>query len=292
MSNDISTLLLAVPNVSEGADAGALSAVGNAFGSSVLTAPHADPDHGRAVFTLAGNPGQLAQQLLAGAREAVTRIDITAHHGAHPHVGAVDVVPIVHLDDAHRGAACAEALVTADLLAAELGLPVFLYGALAQGRTRSDLRRGGIGELTRRMAAGELRPDFGPPTPHPTAGAVLVAARPPLVAFNVELAPPATRADARRIAAQVREGGEHGIPGLRAIGLQLPSRGNIAQVSMNVERPFETPLAAVVAAIGRLKAVAGTELVGLAPAAAFDGFPDDLVCRNRVTIEDALARRA
>lgn len=292
MSNDISTLLLAVPNVSEGADAGALSAVGNAFGSGVLTAPHADPDHGRAVFTLAGNPGQLAQQLLAGAREAVTRIDITAHHGAHPHVGAVDVVPIVHLDDARRGAACAEALVTADLLAAELGLPVFLYGALAQGRTRSDLRRGGIGELTRRMAAGELRPDFGPPTPHPTAGAVLVAARPPLVAFNVELAPPATRADARRIAAQVREGGEHGIPGLRAIGLQLPSRGNIAQVSMNVERPFETPLAAVVAAIGRLKAVAGTELVGLAPAAAFDGFPDDLVCRNRVTIEDALARRA
>ena len=124
---------------------------------------------------------------------------------------------------------------------------------------------------------------------HPTAGAVLVAARPPLVAFNVELAPPATLADARRIAALIREGGEEGLPGLRAIGLELPHRQGVAQVSMNVEDHVRTPLAQVVAQIARHACPAGAELVGLAPAAAFDGFPADLPCRNRATIEKALA---
>lgn len=288
MSNTADTLLMAVPNVSEGADAAALAAIGAAFGPGVLVPPHADADHGRAVFTLAGEPGTLAPALLAGAREAVARIDVRRHHGSHPHVGAVDVVPIVHLDDARRGAACAEALVVADLLAHQLGLPVFLYGALAQGRTRAELRRGGLAALTERMAAGELRPDFGPAQPHPTAGAALVGARPPLVAFNVELAAPATVDDARRIAALIREGGAQGLPGLRAIGLDLPHRGGVAQVSTNVERPLETPLADVVAAVARHARVAGAELVGLAPAAAFAGFPEDVVCRNRATIDDAL----
>ena len=133
MTSTADTLLLAVPNVSEGADAAALAAIGAAFGPGVLAPPHADADHGRAVFTLAGRPGELSQALLAGAREAVARIDLRRHRGSHPYVGAVDVVPIVHLDDARRGAACAEALVVADLLALDLGLPVFLYGALAQG---------------------------------------------------------------------------------------------------------------------------------------------------------------
>lgn len=294
MSVTTQRVLLAVPNVSEGADPATLTAIGQAFataGAQLLTPrPHADADHGRAVFTLAGTPGALAHALLAGAREAVARIDLTAHHGTHPHVGAIDVVPIVHLDDARRGAACAEALLAADLLGTELGLPVFLYGALAQGRTRADLRRGGLAELTKRIAAGELKPDFGPAAkPHPSAGAVLVAARPPLVAFNVELAAPATIADARRIAALIREGGEQGLPGLRAIGLDLPSRDGVAQISMNVERPLDTPLSDVIAAIAKHARIAEAELVGVAPRAAFGGFPDDLVCRNRATIEDALA---
>jgi len=295
MRHDIGTTLMAVPNVSEGADAAALAAIGAAFGPGVLAPPHVDPDHGRAVFTLAGAAGQLAPALLAGAREALARIDLATHHGAHPHIGAVDVVPVVHLDDARRGAACAEALVVGDMLGSELGLPVFLYGALAQGRTRADLRRGGLPELTARMASGELRPDFSGRAgrgPHPSAGAVLVAARPPLVAFNVELAAPATLDDARRIAALIREGGAQGLPGLRAIGLQLAHRGGVAQVSMNVERPLETPLAQIVAAIARHAAVNEAELVGLAPAAAFEGFPEDVVCRGRATIEDALARGA
>jgi glutamate formiminotransferase/glutamate formiminotransferase/formiminotetrahydrofolate cyclodeaminase len=218
----------------------------------------------------------------------VDRIDLTRHRGLHPHVGALDVAPVVHLDPRDRGAACAEALVAADLIATELAIPVFLYGQLAEGRTRAELRRGGAPELARRLRAGELAPDFGPPELHPTAGATLIAARPPLVAFNVELAAPATLAEANAIAARIREGGPEGLPGVRAIGLELAARDNVAQVSLNVEDPDRTPLAAVIAAIARHAGIAEAELVGLAPAAAFDGFPDEVVVRNRRTIEDAV----
>jgi glutamate formiminotransferase / 5-formyltetrahydrofolate cyclo-ligase len=269
--------LLAVPNVSEGRDARAIDAIGQAFaaGGARLLDVHSDPDHHRSVFTLAGEPGAVAPALLAGAREAVARIDLRRHEGVHPRVGAIDVAPVVHLRPEDRGAACAEALVVADLLADELDLPVFLYGALADGRRRADLRRGGIEGLAQRMHAEELVPDFGPALPHETAGVTLVGGRPPLVAFNLELAAPATVDDARAIAARVREGGEEGLPGLRAIGLELAGRG-VAQVSFNVEDPFATPLAVVVAAVRRHSEVAAAELVGLAPAAAFDGFPGDV----------------
>jgi len=281
--------LLAVPNVSEGRSREVLSTVGEGFvgaGAARLLDVHADPDHGRAVFTLAGEPGALAGAVCGGAQAAVERVTLGGD-GQHPHVGVLDVAPVVFLDDARRGAACAEALVAADLIGA-LGVPVFLYGLLGGGRTRTELRRGGIDALRARMTGG-LRPDFGPPAPHPTAGVTLVAARPPLVAFNLELASPATVDDARRIAALVREGGEEGLPGLRAIGLGLPARGGVAQVSVNVEDHVALPLAAVVAAVARHARVAEAELVGLAPAAAFAGFPDDVAVRNRRTVEEALA---
>lgn len=281
--------LLAVPNVSEGRSREVLTAVGEGFvgaGAARLLDVHADPDHGRAVFTLAGEPGTLAGAVCGGAQAAVERVALGGD-GQHPHVGVLDVAPVVFLDGARRGAACAEALVAADLIGA-LGVPVFLYDVLGGGRTRTELRRGGIDALRARMAGG-LRPDFGPPTPHPTAGVTLVAARPPLVAFNLELAPPATVDDARRIAALVRDGGEEGLPGLRAIGLALPARGGVAQVSLNVEDHVALPLAAVVAAVARHARVAETELVGLAPEAAFAGFPDDVAVRNRRTVEEALA---
>ena len=250
---------------------------------------HADPDHHRAVYTLAAPAGALAGALVAGAREALARIDLTRHRGLHPHVGALDVAPVVHLDDARRGAACAEALVLGDRLGAELGLPVLLYGALGGGRSRAELRRGGPPELARRLRAGELRPDFGPPAPHPTAGATLVAARAPLVAFNVELASGHGVGEARAIAARIREGGAEGLPGVRAIGLELAARGGVAQVSINVEDHRAVPLARVVEAVARHAPVAEAELVGLAPRAAFDGFPEDVAVRNRATLEDALA---
>jgi glutamate formiminotransferase / 5-formyltetrahydrofolate cyclo-ligase len=283
-------LLLAVPNVSEGRDAAVVAAIGAAYerGGARLLDTHADPDHHRSVHTLAAPPRALSAALLEGAREAVARIDLDAERGVHPHVGALDVAPVVFLDDERRGAACAEALVTAERLGEEARLPVFLYGALAGGRTRAELRRGGRDALARRIAGGELRPDFGPPRLHPTAGAVLVAARPPLVAFNVELAPPATLQDARAIAAAIREGGPEGLPGVRALGLRLDARGGVAQVSTNVEDHRAVPLADVVAAVARHAPVAACELVGLAPARAFDGFPEDLEVRGRRTVEEAL----
>jgi glutamate formiminotransferase len=284
--------LLAVPNVSEGADPAVLEAIGAAFaaGGARVLDRHADRDHGRAVFTLAGPPGTLHEALVAGAREAIARIDLRGHAGAHPHVGALDVAPVVHLDDARRGAACAEALVLADRLGGELDLPVLLYGLLGAGRTRAALRRGGPDALAARLAAGELRPDFGPARAHPRAGAVLVSARPPLVAFNLELALPATAVDARAVAAAIREGGASGLPGVRAIGLSLAARGGVAQVSCNVEDHNAVPLARLLEAVERLAPVAEAELVGLAPAAAFDGWPGRVAIRNRATVEERLGR--
>lgn len=284
-------LLLAVPNVSEGRDPEVVDAIGAAYtagGRARLLDTHTDPDHHRAVHTLAGHPGELAEAVAQGAAAAIARIDLhDGLRGMHPHVGALDVAPVVYLDEARRGAAVAEALVLADLLA-EQGLPVFLYGALARGRTRAEVRHGGLGALAKRMEHGDLEPDFGPARPHPTAGAVLVAARPPLIAFNVELEPPADLQDAKRVAQELREGGPAGLPGLRAIGLELPARDGVAQVSMNVEDHRRLPLAEVVAAIGARARVRGCEQVGLAPAAAYEGFPDDVPVRGRRTVEDAL----
>lgn len=269
--------LLAVPNVSEGRDQATIGAIGAAFASEPgvrMLDRHSDGDHHRTVFTLSARPGTLGNALLRGSKVAVERIDIGDGRGAHPHVGAIDVVPVVYLEDGARGAACAEALVVADRIGEELEVPVFLYGALGGGRTRAELRRGGAARLVERICSGELAPDFGPRKTHRSAGATLVAAREPLVAFNLQLAAPATVQDARTIAALVREGGAEGLPGLRAIGVQL--EGAVAQVSMNLERPLEVPLARVVEAVGRHAVLASAELVGLAPRAALEGFPNEV----------------
>ncbi|MBO9532274.1 MAG: hypothetical protein J7513_04780 [Solirubrobacteraceae bacterium] len=283
-------LLMAVPNVSEGRDSAVVRAVGESYVSAGarLLATHEDRDHHRAVHTLAAPQGQLAAALAAGAVAAAEMIDLQAARGIHPHVGALDVCPVVHLDETRAGAAIAEALLTAQLIG-EAGLPVLLYGELAGGRTRASLRRGGTAELIRRVNDGELKPDFGPRVISPSSGAVLVAARPPLVAFNLELRAPATLDDARRIAALIREGGDEGLPGVRAIGLELNARGGVAQVSCNVEDHRGVPLAALVAAVARHAPVDRCELIGLAPRAAFDGFPADLPVDGLAITEDALA---
>lgn len=283
-------VLLTIPNVSEGRNEQAIAAIGEAFcaaGARLLDV-HCDPDHHRTVYTLAGDTEQVVRALVAGARACRERIDLREERGSHPHIGALDVAPIVFLDAARRGAACAAALVAGEELG-RAGLPVFLYGELAGGRTRHEIRRGGLRELAERVAVGEIAPDFGPATVDPGAGAVLVGARAPLVAFNVELAPPATVDDARMIAGLIREGGGEGLPGVRAIGLDLPAQGHIAQVSTNVEDHLAVALADVVAAVERHASVASCELVGLAPAAALTGFPGDVPLRNRRTVEDALS---
>jgi glutamate formiminotransferase/glutamate formiminotransferase/formiminotetrahydrofolate cyclodeaminase len=274
---------MSVPNFSEGRDEMTVRAISAALAADArvrLLDVHSDADHHRSVYTLAGEGGALSGALLQGAAEAIARIDVMRDadasrlRGEHPHVGALDVAPVVYLEESARGVACVEALVLADRIGQELEVPVFLYGELAGGRTRAQLRSGGVAGLVQRIAKGELSPDFGPPQLHPTAGATLVGARAPLVAFNLQLAPPASVADARRIASLIREGGADGLPGVRAIGVRLG--GDVAQVSMNVERPFEVPLALVLERVRAHAPVASAELVGLAPRAAFAGFPDDM----------------
>jgi glutamate formiminotransferase len=285
--------LLAVPNFSQGRDADRIVAIAGAVsavpGVRVLDS-HSDPDHHRTVITLTGGPGTLHEGVIRMARTALELIDLSRHDGVHPWIGAIDVAPIVFLDRAERGAACAEALTLADRLGAELELPVFLYGALTPGAVaRAEIRRGGQATLRARIESGELTPDYGPRRLHPAGGAVLVAARPPLVAFNVELAPPADIETAKRVAALIREGGERGLPTLRAIGLELPRRGRVAQVSMNLDDHTAISLAEIVSAIARYATPVRAELVGLAPRAAFAGFPDDLPVLNLRFIEDVLA---
>jgi glutamate formiminotransferase len=285
-------LLLSVPNVSEGRDRDAIEAIGAAFAPAALLDIHSDPDHGRSVFTLAAPQGFLADALVNGASEAVKRIDVTGHPGIHPHVGAIDVAPVVYLDDERRGPAVAEALTAAALIGDELELPVFLYGQLATteaNRERAAIRRGGPQALRARIERGELKPDYGPGRIHPTAGALLVTARPPLIAFNLDLDTEDLEL-AKRIAARLRESAG-GLEGVRAIGLHLPARKR-AQVSFNVHDHHAVPLRILVEEVRAEAPIAEAELVGLAPEAAFADFPDDVPLRDfdpsRHLIENAV----
>lgn len=293
-------LLLSVPNVSEGRDEARIAALERAFSRpAALLDRHVDGDHNRTVFTLAGTPGELGEALAAGAAAAVEAIDMRAHEGVHPAIGALDVCPLVWAGPGDREAARSAARAVAAEIG-ELGVPVFFYGDLASGpehRERAYFRNGGLAELWVRMEAGELRPDRGPGLPHPTAGATLVTARPPLGAFNVEL-DSSDLEIARSVAAGLREAGG-GLPGVRAIGLPLSAgRG---QVSTNVHDPVATPLGAVVERVRELAAPLGArpveaELIGLIPAAALAGYPEDVPIRgfdpDRHTIERRLAAPA
>jgi glutamate formiminotransferase len=263
--------LESVPNVSEGRDHAVIDAVGASFAAHArLLDVHTDPDHNRSVFTLVGDEHELVEALLSGIACAREQIDLRTHAGAHPRIGVADVVPIVPLRPEDMTYACAAAAELARRIGEELGLPVFLYGELAPGRGPAFFRRGGPEELQRRIDAGELVPDYGPQQLDPSAGGVIVGARPPLIAFNVDLV--GANAEAARAIARVIRERDGGFPGVRALGLELPQAGH-AQVSMNVEDWEASPLHEIVAAIEREAAargveVAGSELVGLMPAGA------------------------
>jgi glutamate formiminotransferase/glutamate formiminotransferase/formiminotetrahydrofolate cyclodeaminase len=287
--------LESVPNFSEGRDAATIAAIGDALGARArLLDVHADEDHNRSVFTLVGTEGELADALIAGIRVAAERIDLREHEGAHPRIGAADVVPIVPLrpDDLER-ARVAAALV-GERIGAELGLPVFVYAPPERGP--AFYRRGGAAELQRRVDAGELAPDYGPSQLHESAGGVILGARLPLIAFNVNLR--GSLAAAQEVAAIVREKGG-GFPGVRALGLDLP-RAGLVQVSMNVEDWEAAALHDIVARIeqeaeARGAEVVGSELVGLMPAGAaaaaagamlrIDGFDQSHVLELRLLDE-------
>jgi glutamate formiminotransferase len=285
--------LESVPNFSEGRDQATIDEIGAALGGRArLLDVHSDADHNRSVFTLVGADDDLVEALVAAVACAAERIDLRRHEGAHPRVGAADVVPLVPLQSEDMARARAAATEVAGRIG-ELNLPVFLYGEVAQERGPAFFRRGGPEELQRRVDAGELTPDFGPVRLHESAGAVLVGARRPLIAFNVNLE--GELEAAREVAAIVRESGG-GFPGVRALGLDLPSAG-LVQVSMNVEDWEAAALHDVVArveqeALSRGATVVGSELVGLMPAGAaaaaagamlrIDGFDSSRVLELRL----------
>ena len=259
--------LESVPNFSEGRDRATIDAIGDALAAHArLLDVHADADHNRSVFTLVGSEDELGDALVAAVGVAAERIDLREHDGAHPCIGAADVVPIVPLrpedmERARRAAAAIGARIGA------LGLPVFLYAPPDRGP--AFYRRGGRAALRERLEAGDLVPDFGPSALHETAGGVILGARAPLIAFNVNLR--GSLSVAREVAAVVREQGG-GFPGVRALGLDLP-RAGLVQVSMNVEDWEAAALHDIVDRIAaeteaRGAEVVGSELVGLMPAGA------------------------
>lgn len=270
-----------MPNISEGRQDEVISSIRKCIAADpvALLDEHSDAVHNRTVYTLAGADAPLVRALTDIARCAMERIDMSRQEGAHPRIGALDVCPIVWPKPDLRDSARETALAVAEQLAS-LGLPVFLYGELASSterRERAFFRRGGPDTLRQRMLDDELEPDLGPGWPHPTGGAVLVTARAPLAAFNVELEG-ADEEAAEAIAASVREAGG-GPPGVRAMAIELgPGR---MQISTNIHDPGVITLGTVVEVVRRharehdARPVAA-ELVGLIPAAALDHYPEDV----------------
>jgi glutamate formiminotransferase len=293
-------VLESVPNFSEGRERATIDAIAAAIERHArLLDVHSDADHNRSVFTLVAPEDGLIAALTAAVGVARERIDLREHEGAHPRIGAADVVPVVPVvpEDMPRARDCA--LELARRLADELGLPVFLYGDLGGGRGPAFFRRGGPVELQRRLDAGDVTPDFGPAALDERAGGVIAGARRPLIAFNVNLGGAGIDV-AREIAALVRER-DGGFPGVRALGLDLP-RAGVVQVSMNVEDWEAAALHEIIARVeveARVRGaeVLGSELVGLMPAGAavaaagsllrIDGFDASRVLELRLLDPDS-----
>ncbi len=271
-------MLECIPNVSEGArkeTVDALTAQLSGAPGLRLLDRSSDASHNRSVFTCAGDASALETAMLGLCRRAIELIDLRKHHGVHPRIGAVDVVPFVPLAGSSMAEAVALARLTGARIAADCGVPVYLYeeAALRPERRRLEaIRQGGFEALAGRMATNEWAPDFGPRRPHPTAGATAVGARGPLIAFNVNLATDRLEV-ARQIARAVRAS-SGGLPAVKAMGVSLPHRG-IVQVSMNLTDYERTSMVEAFEAVHGEAARAGisvleSELIGLAPAAALD----------------------
>ncbi len=289
-------VLEAVPNFSEGRNRDVVEAIVEAArvaGADVLDWS-LDPDHNRSVVTLVGSPVVVEAAAFAAARVARDRIDMRGHRGVHPRIGALDVLPIVALAGTEPAEATRVARRLGERLAAELGIPVYFYGAASTppGRQLAELRRGGFETLAvgwpERRAPDLLPTDWRHPGAHPTAGATCVGARAILLAWNVWLDGVTVDA-ARRIAREVRERGG-GFPGLRALAFELPEQRAV-QLSMNLEDPSAVSPLEVFLRIERRVAEAGggirkTEVIGM--------IPDELVvtaAAERLRLEGATPRR-
>jgi glutamate formiminotransferase len=290
-----------VPNLSVGRSEAAASQIAAGFGEAEgisLLDRHSDPSHNRSVLTAVSQPGTVLEAARRLFESAVARIDLRRHHGVHPRIGAVDVLPLVPLGGFSRDVVKALASEVGRAVAESFDIPVFLYADSAvkdENRELPRLRRGGFEALEERMAASELVPDFGPRRPHPTAGAVAVGARSLLIAYNVELLTP-DRAAAQAIARRIR-GSSGGLPHVKALGFELsnPSR---AQVSMNLTDFRVTSLLTAFDAVEREAARLGvevgcSEIVGLIPEeAAFEGMIERLSLKEAPGILEERMREA
>jgi len=265
-----------VPNISEGrrADvvAGIVDAVRRVPGARLLDYS-SDPSHNRSVITMAGDAASLRAAVLALFEASVAAIDLRTHTGEHPRMGAVDVVPFVPIEGVTMEECVALAKDTGRSVAERFAVPVYLYEEASSNPLRKnleDIRRGEFEGLAAKMSSDGWAPDFGPRTPHPSAGASVIGARMPLIAYNINLN--TDRLDvAKKIAAAVRFS-SGGFRFVKAMGVTLADR-NIVQVSMNLTNYEKTPILRVFEAVKREAERYGvnvleSEIVGLVPAAA------------------------
>src|SRR5436190_4059468 len=269
-------LIECVPNVSEGRRPDVIAAMVEAIGRvpGVRLLDHSsDPAHNRSVFTLVGDSTGVEQAVLALFERAVASIDLRSHRGEHPRLGAVDVVPFIPIEGATMADCVALAKRVGAAVAERCSVPVYLYEEASEHPTRrnlEDIRRGEFEGLAAKMASEGWAPDFGGPSPHPTAGATVVGARMPLIAYNINLA--TDRLDvAKKIAAAIRFS-SGGFRYVKAMGIALHDRG-IVQVSMNLTNYEKTPVFRVFEVVRREAARYGvevleSEIVGLVPSAA------------------------
>jgi len=264
-------LVECVPNFSEGRRPEVVGAIAEAMSSvagAMVLDVSPDGDHNRAVITLVGRPESALEAAYRGVAKAVELIDMEKHTGGHPRIGAADVVPFVPVRGVTMEECVALARSLGERVARELGVPVYLYGEAAsrpERRSLAHIRRGQYEGLKRSIAEPDRHPDFGPPQLHPTAGATIVGARKPLLAYNVDL-DTTDRALADRIARAVRAS-SGGLPHVMAAGIDMRARGRV-QVSMNLTDTEVTPVQTAFEAVRREAeaagvAVAGSEVVGL-----------------------------
>jgi len=265
-----------IPNVSEGRRAEVVTAIAAAVRSVPgvrLLDYSSDASHNRSVFTMAGDAGPLKAAVLALFERAVATIDLRTHQGEHPRLGAVDVVPFVPIEGVTMADCVALAKDVAQEVAARFRVPVYLYEEASANPLRKnleDIRRGEFEGLAAKMASDGWSPDFGPAAPHPTAGASVIGARMPLIAYNINLN--TDRVDvAKKIAAAIRHS-SGGLRYVKAAGFRLEDR-NLAQVSMNLTNYQKTPIFRVFEMVKREAARYGvsileSEIIGLVPAAA------------------------
>ena len=294
------SIIECVPNISEGRRADIVDAIARAVDAVEgvrLLDRSSDASHNRSVLTLAGEAAPLKAAVLTIFDLAVQHIDLRSHTGEHPRIGAVDVVPFVPIEGATMADCVALARDTASAVSERFGIPVFLYEDAATRPSRinlADIRRGQFEGLAARLATPEWAPDFGPPRPHPTAGATVIGARMPLVAYNINL--DTDRLDvAKKIAAAVRFS-SGGLRYVKAMGISLADR-SLVQVSMNLTNVEHTPIHVVFDFVQREAARHGvrileSEIVGLVPASALvsaarhylqlEHFTTDQVLENRL----------